>query len=1008
MRRRHDASGPFDGEEAPRATTGRVRSWLVGLLLFVCVLSGYLFSFNVDQPSHNGDWYIRYQVTCSIVEHNSFAITPYQVDNRTGPGLHGRTYAQYTLGQSTAMIPLYLLGRRLAGLAHTDCAAPITPPIVLLTCKLLGPILGALLAVLFYATARLLAYRRRIALALTALLAFGTSLWPDVLSNLEHTMESLFLLAAAYAALRYTRQATGDRRQATGGRGWQHALSTGSAGVSPLTVQPADDRDRDVDHRFRIRRRTFAGWKPALPVDTGWLWLVAMGLAAGLVFVTRVAGVITLPLFALYLVALHVRRVDGRWSMVDGHMSNVGRPAVADEALPHKRARTLRSFFRPSTIDHRPLVRDLALYAAGVLPSLVINAAYNVARFGKPLQLEPHGDASFGFPPWLGLPDLLISPGKGLLWYTPAVLLLVLATRPFWRRCLRPALLFAFICGGYLLFYSNVNYWHGDPAWGPRYLYATLPYLILPLGEVFARWRGYRLPLRGVLVGVLAASLLVQFSAVTVSYWRSFHYVFATYPDQIDHYSWGFNLNYFWTPDQSPLLLSLKDVADNTQLYVDHAPLVRHTASVHLGSANESCVFPVYHQATLCLTDVDALRDRASFNTYAVWWLHTYPWWPRGIVVALAVALLGLFLGSGAALLRLTVDSGPGRHSKPLASAGAIARRAAPGGRVSAGRPVTAAPVRTAAVPTNAIRMRGSVRAGSGLGALGIAALLGFLVYGGIVGAGVMSAPRRAAPLTRVVAVGRMVVDGGIAYRVLGISRPRTILDELYPANDDICPSIGGRETTCAYAVVRVLLRNLSSHRRRSIRRDNFMLTDTGGTTTYQWPCWVPVSLRSHDEPLRGAVERNAPDRRGTETQPPSCPLLHTHSFADPAAVMAALYHLAPAWYPVPPRGVVQRVLVYIVPTPLQRFVLLGPGITLTRLNLPPNSAAAPAFARQTVVAAPLVLSVRQGPSLATPIVEWLAEGTELRVNGYVGEWIAITTPRGVRGYVPRRDVRSR
>jgi len=40
--------------------------------------------------------------------------------------------------------------------------------------------------------------------------------------------------------------------------------------------------------------------------------------------------------------------------------------------------------------------------------------------------------------------------------------------------------------------------------------------------------------------------------------------------------------------------------------------------------------------------------------------------------------------------------------------------------------------------------------------------------------------------------------------------------------------------------------------------------------------------------------------------------------------------------------------------------------------------------------------------------VEWLAEGTELRVNGYVGEWIAITTPRGVRGYVPRRDVRSR
>jgi len=873
MRRRHDASSPFDGEEARRSTTGRVRPWLVGLLLFVCVLSGYLFSFNVDQPSHNGDWYIRYQVTCAIVEHNNFAITPYQVDNRTGPGLHGRTYAQYTLGQTTAMIPLYLLGRRLAGLAHTDCAAAVAPPIVLLTCKLLGPILGALLAVLFYATARLLAYRRRVALALTALLAFGTSLWPDVLSNLEHTMESLFLLAAAYAALRYTLESKVASRKSKVGR----------------FESKAESRKSKV----------------------GRLWLVAMGLAAGLVFVTRVAGVIAIPIFALYLVALH-RRVESRKSKVESGTVRGRQLAVDGEVLSHGQAFAWRSFFRLSTFDFRLLARDLALYAAGVLPSLAINAAYNVARFGKPLQLEPHGDASFGYPPWLGLPDLLISPGKGLLWYTPAVLLLVLAARPFWRRRPRPALLFALLCGGYLLFYANVNYWHGDPAWGPRYLYATLPYLILPLGEVFARWRTYRLSLRGVLVGVLAASLLVQFSAVTVSYWRSFHYVFATYPDQVDNYSWGFNLNYFWTPRQSPLLLSLRGIADNARLYVDHAPLVRHTASVHLGSANESCVFPVYHQATLCLTDVDALRDRASFNTFTVWWLHTYPWWPLGTVVILAVALLGLFLGSGAALLRLVVDAGPA--PRPQAEAAAIA--------------------------TDATRTRAGVHAGSGsgLGALGIAALIGLLVFGGIAVAGASSAPRHAAPLTRVAVVGQIVVDGSIAYRILGISRPRTILDELYPANDDICPSTGGRETTCAYAVVRVLLRNLSSRRQRSIRRDNFMLTDIAGSTTYQWPCWVPVSLRRHDGSLRGAVERDAPEPRGSETQQPSCPALHTRSFVDPAAVMAALYHLAPAWYPVPPRVAVQRVLVYVVPTSLQRFVLLGPGITLTRLDLLSNS----------------------------------------------------------------------
>ena len=802
--------------------TGTMRL-LTGPLLFVCVLAGYLFSFTVDQPAHNGDWYIRFQVTCAIVEHNSFAITPYQVDNRSGPGLHGRTYAQYTLGQTTAMIPLYLLGRRLAGLAHTDCAAPVAPPIVLLTCKLLGPILGALLAVLFYATARLLAYRRCVALALTALLAFGTALWPDVQSNLEHTMESLFLLAAAYAALRYTVVSAVGHRRSREGR----------------------------------------------------LWLVAMGLAAGLVFVTRVAGVIALPLLAVYLLLLHRRR----WP----------------------RAR------------RRPLARDLALFGLSALPAVVVNAVYDTIRFGSPLLTNPptKPDHSLGFPPWLGLPDLLISPGKGLLWYTPAVLLLVLAARPFWRRCPLPAVLFALICGGYLLFYSNVTYWHGDPAWGPRYLYATLPYLILPLGEVFGRWRTYRLPLRGVLVGVLAASLLVQFSAVSVSYWRSFHYVFATYPDQVDHYSWGFNLNYFWAPEQSPLLRALRGIADNARLYVDHAPLVRHTASVHLGSANESCVFPVYHQATLCLTDVDALRARASFNTYAVWWLHPhlYPWWPPGMVIALAVAFLAVFLGSGAALLRLTIDAERGGH-------------------------------RTTAGPVDPARTYAAVHADSGLGALATATLSSLVIYGGITVVGARSAPRQVTSLVHMVAVGRTVVDGDIAYRVLGIARPHSVVDTLYPPSDGACAPARGRDASCGYVVVRVWLRNLSARRQRGVNRANFMLIDAAGSTTYPWPCWVPVPIGGHDRLSRPSVGRDAPDPQRAETRQPSCPLLHTRSFVDPAVVMATVYHLSPAWYPIPPRVAVQRVLVYVVPIALRHVVLLGPGITLTHLALPSRSVA--------------------------------------------------------------------
>jgi len=224
------------------------------------------------------------------------------------------------------------------------------------------------------------------------------------------------------------------------------------------------------------------------------------------------------------------------------------------------------------------------------------------------------------------------------------------------------------------------------------------------------------------------------------------------------------------------------------------------------------------------------------------------------------------------------------------------------------------------------------------VGPLAAAALGGLLVYGGLATVGVLSAPRHVASLTRVVVAGRMVVDGNIAYRVLGIARPHSVVDTLYPASDDVCAPVGGRDVSCVYAVVRVWVRNLSSRRQRGVHRDNFMLTDAAGSTTYHWPCWVPVTIGGRDSLSRRPTERDAPDPQGTETRPSSYPLLHTRAFVDPAVAMATLYHLSPAWYPIPPRVAVQRVLVYVVPLAVRRVVLVGPGIALTHLDLPSRS----------------------------------------------------------------------
>jgi hypothetical protein len=622
-------------------------------------------------------------------------------------------------------------------------------------------------------------------------------------------MESLFLLAAAYAALRY-----------------------------------------------RLARRKNR------------LWVLAMGVAAGLVFVTRVAGIIAVPIFALYLLVLHRRWRPTGW--------------------------------------RRPFWRDLALFAGGVSPSLLINATYDVLRWGSPLRTGPYPDQSFGYPPWLGIPNLLLSPGKGVVWYVPALFLVPVVVRPFWRRFPLPTLLFGIICGVYLLFYANVNYWHGDPAWGPRYLYAILPYLILPLGELWRRWRAYRLAVRGLVVGVLAASFLVQFSAVSVSYWRHWDYIYGYHGDQVENHFWGQNLNYWWRPEQSPLVISLAGLYDLTQKYVDHAPLLQHPADARLSNPYESCIFRVYGRASVCLTDLDELRYGGNWNTFTMWWVHTYPWWSKGRVISLALALLALFLASSCVLLALLVRAACVPCSSERAirggSNGAHYGIGTIGGNYNGYRRfalldvavlLELVPVRliasavggldTLVAETPAWRQlpvgvpAPTPRPVTGLAPLGMATLCAALVYGGIMGVAALRAPRQAPALVRTVPMSVTVRDGSWAYRVLRVASAPALPGGLAP------PVVGHH-----YMIVVLHLHNLSA-RPDHVRWESFALTDTKGRV-YPW----------------------------------------VTTLSKPAA---ELYHVMPFGSMVPARSATGGALVYLVRNGARHLALLGPGIALVRLE---------------------------------------------------------------------------
>jgi hypothetical protein len=172
---------------------------------------------------------------------------------------------------------------------------------------------------------------------------------------------------------------------------------------------------------------------------------------------------------------------------------------------------------------------------------------YNVYRFGHPLR---HGYEGEGFTASLleGVAGLLFSPGRGLLFYAPTVLLALPGARLLWRRDRALVLTAGMLFAGYLLMYGRWWAWDGGWAWGPRFLVPTLPFLLLLAGEAMTQPAGRRAALALGLLGFLA-----QLPGVFIDH-QKFHaelFVERGLPDVP---------NVWFRPELSPILGQWRDL----------------------------------------------------------------------------------------------------------------------------------------------------------------------------------------------------------------------------------------------------------------------------------------------------------------------------------------------------------------------------------------------------------------------------------------------------------------
>lgn len=177
--------------------------------------------------------------------------------------------------------------------------------------------------------------------------------------------------------------------------------------------------------------------------DTIRRWLFLAGLFSGLAIITRFGFIINIPLVAGFIVYLLIKR---------------------------------------NRIWRRIMVSIVAYSIPLVLCGAVV-FWYNNARFGDPMDMG-YGTAgvSFTTPVYVGLFGLLLSPGKGLIFFAPPAILGIAGLVRMYRMRHPMTPLWIGIIIINLLFYSTFMAWGGDGSWGPRYLLLLLPFVILPAG----------------------------------------------------------------------------------------------------------------------------------------------------------------------------------------------------------------------------------------------------------------------------------------------------------------------------------------------------------------------------------------------------------------------------------------------------------------------------------------------------------------------------------------------
>jgi hypothetical protein len=248
------------------------------------------------------------------------------------------------------------------------------------------------------------------------------------------------------------------------------------------------------------------------------------------------------------------------------------------------------------------------LFILSIIPGIMFVLIYNYYRFGNLIEsgysiawhlahneniifwsLNRVPESLFGF---------LFSPAKGLLIFSPTIILSLWGIKRFWIKYRKFAISIIAISAFYLFLYSMNFAWHGSIwSFGPRYILPIIPLLYLPIIEVnIKKW----------IYPILLAATLGQVLLISVNYKRDLLEQYIRY-NGIDDYEYIYglgNIPYVFQLKQLQIILP-KNVSGKLENYFPDSAWKKE---IRTSSGR------------------DDLNYSIENNSVNFWWVRTFQW----------------------------------------------------------------------------------------------------------------------------------------------------------------------------------------------------------------------------------------------------------------------------------------------------------------------------------------------------------------------------------------------